>query len=812
MLQLHASVEESVPPRPTHRSMCSFLQWRRKSKIQESLLQELERRNATTQRAVAVKTESDLRRVVHDGRALVRNWPSSSASSSMLPMTGKNRRNVGRRSPSEPASTKADNTIKYCCSNREGKGSAAGNDAGNRRRSPTDAQAVYATVTREEDQLYSHQPPRIGMIGCQAQQVGRNLQTNTPPDERAPPWRAKKSVLERRKNNSELATPGRQQSSGWFWGAGGYDTGDGGDGGACDIGIAAPGEGTMAAYWRKPSAAAGKSPASGTAIAQDAVKYADGSTTRQNCSSARQASFGEGAATESPSYSDEHALVGETCKTSSNSHNNSRLFISVASAKAAVRSASNRAAELSHLLREGNNPPREECLAKAESAVRAAESAISCANERLFQLELMAASEFAAQEAHGGIDDSQSICTGDGKQPSKQRPGDSTTTSSARSSSSLSAHIDELTEQLRLAQGLQAVSANARARLSRRFSLEAIAAVRLQALVRGVVSRWRERRREATAVANRGNTTYTKVSSASAPLDFSLSRGTDVQHEAVGNAGLEQGDAHVGTAVPRTEELWWTPAEAAGADAMGESESALLTAVVKLQAIVRSRLARSQTIAAVNARFAEHFDEEYQLPFYVCSETNTSQWNKPFGFASGGGERDSSHPLVHGVSTTALLEANSADSFSSLAERAEETEEMGPVSLKAVVKLQAIVRSRIARSKTFAAVNARFEEHFDEEHQHPFYVCIETNSSQWNQPFGFGWTRGATRQGRLILEGEDEGAVSNDCGGTTDGSAGGQARCGTSDEKEAAVTIIQCAVRGARARAQLAEKIILASL
>lgn len=528
----------------------------------------------------------------------------------------------------------------------------------------------------------------------------------------------------------------------------------------------------MAVYWREPPAAVGKSPAGGTGVARHTITSTADSTIPQNCSNSRQPSFGEAAVTENLYSGDEHPLVGETSKTSSSNHN-SRLIISVASAKAAVRSASNRAAELSHLLREGNNPPREECLAKAESAVRAAESAISCTNERLFQLELMAAAEPAAQKVDGDIDGAQGTITETEKLYS--------------SSSSLSAHIEELTEQLRLAQSLQAVSLTARARLSRRFVLEAAAAVRLQSLVRGCVSRWRERRKGAT-------------------LDSSLSRGIHVKQE--GKMRLEQEGIEAGI-IPRTEELWWTPAEAESADAIGEPESVLLRAVVKLQAIVRSRLARSQTIAAVNARFVEHFDEEHQHPFYVCSQTNSSQWSMPFAFASQGGARGISPPLVRGVATPELLEGKS--------------EEMEPVFLEAVVKLQAIVRSRIARSKTIAAVNARFVEHFDEEHQHPFYVCVETNSSQWNQPFGFGCQRGETRRGADAGTSatttadvgdtfEEDEVANNDCGGATSEGAGEQTLCGALKEQEVAVTVIQCAIRATRARAQLAEKIVLASL
>ncbi|CAM9789645.1 unnamed protein product, partial [Sphacelaria rigidula] len=76
--------------------------------------------------------------------------------------------------------------------------------------------------------------------------------------------------------------------------------------------------------------------------------------------------------------------------------------------------------------------------------------------------------------------------------------------------------------------------------------------------------------------------------------------------------------------------------------------------------------------------------------------------------------------------------------------------------VKSVVKLQALVRSMLARKTTFAAVNARFVEHFDEGFQHPFYVCLDTHRSQWNRPFGFGVVAdgapGVTRNNNEELE------------------------------------------------------------
>lgn len=129
-----------------------------------------------------------------------------------------------------------------------------------------------------------------------------------------------------------------------------------------------------------------------------------------------------------------------------------------------------------------------------------------------------------------------------------------------------------------------------------------------------------------------------------------------------------------------------------------------------------------------------------------------------------------------------------------------ETSTSTATTIKALVKVQAALRSRLARHKTFAAVNARFEQHFDEEFQHPFYVCLETNRSQWNRPFRFGvvatpartWKRSDTTAGVEIGEDEEE--------------AG--SRSSSSQSRTAAAVTIQCAIRAARARQRMAELIV----
>lgn len=518
-------------------------------------------------------------------------------------------------------------------------------------------------------------------------------------------------------SKGEASGTAAAQPSGWFWGGGCSPGGGGssilGDGSRVDGGVgvdvAAPGEGTMAAFWRERGKAGRRGGApihDGTAMTGAAAMTAGATTLPDEDKPSRQAPVnGEGAAAKADSRGGDTSIMKQTCNTHNNSR--SRTFISVASAKAAVRSASNRAAELSRLLNEGNNPPREECLAKAESAVRAAQSATSCANERLFQLELLAAAttdsssataEDSAQQSRDAIIVKHSLGNELGGDDANKAPGvsnnferrqhDSTSTASLScSSSSLSAHIEQLTEQLELAQTLQAASLTARARLTRRFALEDAAAIRMQTLVRGCVARWRERRRNRGLKSRQAGMKKTRIAedenaperttaisdnedgitSTHARLYFSSARGSDDQPlssprrrcsaAAISNeqglgAAAEGGQAEYeedgAPMLPRKEELWWTQAEAETADEVGEQESVLLRAVVKLQAVVRSRLERSQTIAAVNARFVKYFDEEYQHPFYVCRKTNCSQWTQPFGFGFGGRKkRGSSLSHVH---------------------------------------------------------------------------------------------------------------------------------------------------------------------
>lgn len=136
----------------------------------------------------------------------------------------------------------------------------------------------------------------------------------------------------------------------------------------------------------------------------------------------------------------------------------------------------------------------------------------------------------------------------------------------------------------------------------------------------------------------------------------------------------------------------------------------------------------------------------------------------------------------------------------------EETETGTPeaTTVNALVKLQATLRSRFARRKTFAAVNARFVQHFDEEFQHPFYVCLETDRSQWNRPFGFGAVATSARTRK-----QPETAV---VAATDENAEEAASSLQVSQNQTAAAIIIQCAVRAARARRRMAELIVFGGL
>ena len=294
--------------------------------------------------------------------------------------------------------------------------------------------------------------------------------------------------------------------------------------------------------------------------------------------------------------------------------------ISLLSAKAAVRSASNRAAELARLAGEEYRAvPRDECVAKAKSAVRAARSAVSCTNERLFELELMVETNPAEGAEHE---------RGQGAKSGEARHGDH----EASIASPVSSQITQLAVQLQLSQCLLATSIAAEARMMARFAREEAAATFLQAHLRGLFARsrshrWKQLTKGKTTVAD-----WSQDTSIIASISSHERPRAPLKNTAPAKVGDCEKAQPPDAEPPRQEGGWWVPAEPESADDVGKTEMELLKTVVKLQAIVRSRIARLRTIASVNERFVQYFDDEYQHPFYVCKETNNSQWNRPFGF------------------------------------------------------------------------------------------------------------------------------------------------------------------------------------
>lgn len=613
------------------------------------MLKELERSNTVNQQAAAIRTASDLRRVVQDGRALVRSWSQKDTLATLMPKKESRRRKGRRKLPAVAVAATKNPT----CSSDDTttpREELAHNFTNHSHARPAIAEDAAVTLSQEHrpNDNNSRMPYTISRL------VLDYPAALDPSQDENHPIPSGGGGLPRRKEgggapgidkSSNHGVQAAADSNGWFWGENAPHRGS-----DVDTTNPNPGEGAMGAFWRK--ARVGGAAALDPHVALPAANRHVSANVPTRCR-------------ESPRQDPSLPAPGEsTAKLSAvDGHHsrdrpqddisNSDTFIGVASTKAAVRSASNRAAELSRLLAEGNNPPREECLAKAESAVRTAQLAVSCSNERMFELELMVGAT-VADDGDPAPGDDNADCGGKEKSVATKSgvvegvgvgvPGDKRNEHGhhvAAASPSLLLHIAQLTKQMQLAQSLQAASLAARARLTRRFAREDGAATLLQARVRGFVARSRESsRRKSSQMARRmsrpsvqqAEITASSRADEEAPSSSSppANASTAVALPSPNNPRKEEEEV---TVPPSWEaEEWWTLVEEESADEIGVREEVLLSAVVKLQAIVRSRLSRAQTFADVDARFVEHFDETYQHPFYVCTETNCSQWNRPFGF------------------------------------------------------------------------------------------------------------------------------------------------------------------------------------
>lgn len=385
-------------------------------------------------------------------------------------------------------------------------------------------------------------------------------------------------------------------STGWFWGPCKASCNSNS---SLAASLEAPGQNAIGAFWGATSPAATVTQSSATWFANPGTKRQEGEN------------FGGASSTSDAMRSKQGgSSMGKS--------------VCLASAKAAVRSASNRAAELSRLADEDYNTPREECLAKVESAIRSARRAVSLSNQGLFQLEMMVETCDTDRAEHESGPDASMPCSGGASRDSEEV---------IRSSScSVSPFIAQLTVQLELSQSLLATSLARKARMTKRFAHQDAAATLLQSRLRRFCARSRSRipkesKKTAHVSSQRADSVLTPVLS-----DEDLHR-VPLPHAASAVEGsYQEAQRPPEPTLPREANGWWSQAEPESADEIGENEAVLIEAVVKFQAIVRSRAARSRTIDSVNARFVQYFDDEYQHPYYICKETGSSQWNRPFGF------------------------------------------------------------------------------------------------------------------------------------------------------------------------------------
>lgn len=604
------------------------------------MLKELERSNTKKQQATAIKTASDLRRVVQDGRALVKSWSQGDTLATLMPKQ-ETRRRKGRRKLPAVAVAAIKNPTCSPHGTTMPKKELTSSVMGHFHVHPAIAEDV---VTLGQEQRPSNNNSSVPST------VNRSLLDHPialdPAQDEDHPISTEGVGLPQHKGGGgaldvdEIGDHGLKaaaDSNGWFWGENGPHRDDG-----VDTTNSNPGKGAMGVFWRK-ARVRGATTLNPHVVLPPTIRQVSTIVPMRRREPPRQDPSRPAPGQSTPKIS---AVDGHRGRDRPQGDKyNSGTFIGVASTKAAVRSASNRAAELSRLLAEGNNPPREECLAKAESAVRAAQLAVSCSNERMFELELMVGTTAANDADHGDKEKRAVTKSGVLEGMDVSVPGDKCNEHGhyvTAVSSSLSLHIAQLTKQMQLAQSLQAASLAARARLARRFAREDGAATLLRARVRGYVARSREssrkkssemKRRMSRPLVQQAKITAFSRPDGETPSYFSFSS-ANASTAVAPLSPDDRGDEEEEVVVPPSWEAeeWWTLAEEESADEVGDREKVLLRAVVKLQAIVRSRLSRAQTFADVNARFVEHFDETYQQPFYVCMESNCSQWNRPFGF------------------------------------------------------------------------------------------------------------------------------------------------------------------------------------
>lgn len=360
------------------------MQWRKKLWGQEHLLESLEKSNEQSHRVALMQSASDLSRAVQHGRALVRNWsplPSSSVSTSLLLPTTDARRPRKRNPEHKPRNSKKslDGNLSKgeyrlprkgeLCEFTTGCRKATGNSAflgerGERREQREQRHqrqckegkghiSFSSTASYIRALVHTSAPPFGDSLGSSLVGNGGELPNNSTCN-----WEQTSGSDDKRclRPHTNII---KKQQTGWFWGGSDICTNSksaNDEKNNTNITVVRkPGAGALGAFWRKGAT-------------RPTVAGEEGAGNRRN--------------------------------------NGNPAFIGVASAKAANLSARNRAAELERLLfsckHNRYSASRGECLAKAASVVRAAQIAISCANERLFELELQ-----AGEDSAGGSNETQ---------------------------------------------------------------------------------------------------------------------------------------------------------------------------------------------------------------------------------------------------------------------------------------------------------------------------------------------------------------------------------------------------------------------
>ncbi|ETV89573.1 hypothetical protein, variant [Aphanomyces astaci] len=143
------------------------------------------------------------------------------------------------------------------------------------------------------------------------------------------------------------------------------------------------------------------------------------------------------------------------------------------------------------------------------------------------------------------------------------------------------------------------------------------------------------------------------------------------------------------------------------------------TAASTLQRLYRGRKARRNLVALVQARFQQAWDPTTQQPYFVDTVTKTTTWSKPALLK---------HVEIPPVYNTII------GHDSSLHHKRKKKKAYNMNDVDAAIRLQAALRSKLARKRAQKQLHRQYERVWDPETKAHFYHNIKTDVVTWTPP------------------------------------------------------------------------------